>query len=146
MTTQGMARSDYPVLPQTGADRTYYSAEATFTMSHEPNAALFEDPTEATLERLAEIVREECDALGLTIPAAASAQWTPSPIPKPRDDTAERAKGGHGDPTPDVVLDGRRLALRAQVLRSETVLRDALVAVRGVRVGLERALSRWEGE
>ena len=123
-----------------------YTPEALQSMTNDPNAALFEDPAEADLEALLRIVLAECQALGEALPEAYASQWKPAPIPKPREDTTERAKGGHADPTPSVALDGRRLALRAQVLRSERVVRDTVVAVRGVRRGLELALSSWEGE
>lgn len=114
-------------------------------MTHDPNAALFTDEGDETLARLVALVREESAALEAALSGALAVQWQPSPVPKPRDDTTERAKGGHGDPTPSIVADGRRLDLRAQVEASRRTLRDAAVAVRGVRRGLEIALLRWEG-
>jgi hypothetical protein len=115
-------------------------------MPSDPNAVLFSDETSSALERLLRTVRAECDSLEATLPAAYAAQWLPSPVPRPREDTAERAKGGHGDPTPSIALDDRRLAVREQLHRSEAVVRDAVVAVRGVRRGLEMRLVEWEGE
>lgn len=114
-------------------------------MPHDPNAALFDDEGDADLAALAGLVRRECDALSEVLPGALSAQWRAAPAPKPRDDTTERGKGSHGDPTQAIVLDERRLRLRLQVIASERVLRGAAVAVRGVRRGLELALDEWEG-
>lgn len=101
-----------------------------------------------TLSLLAAVdyLERELAELRKIAPAALDAQWSPAPVPRPRDDTAERAKGGHSDPVPAIVLDARRLALRAQVLRSEDLLRAALVNVSGVRQGLDRALASWEGD
>lgn len=113
--------------------------------AHDPLAPLFADGRDVSLEMLAELIREEVAALLETLPDAYARQWTASPVPRPREDTNERAKGPHSDPTPSIALDGRRLALRDQVVASEHVLRSAAVAVRGVRRGLERALDRWDG-
>lgn len=115
-------------------------------MPTDPNAALYEDEDDELIEALVARIRAESDELAAILPRAVGAQWRPAQIPRPREDTAERASGGHSNPTLDTVADGRRLRLRVQVLRSERVLRDAAVALRGVRRGLEIALSRWEGD
>ena len=59
------------------------------------------------------------------------------------DDETAKAKGSHSDPTPIIAADERRLALRLQVIRSERVLNDAAIALRGVRRGFERALDAY---
>lgn len=103
------------------------------------------DPDQARLDRLVDWTRAEADALAELIPAAVDAQWVAPPQHRPRLDTTERAKGGHSDPTPAITLDERRLALRLQVIRSERALREAIIALRGVRLGLETTLGAWEG-
>jgi hypothetical protein len=111
-----------------------------------PNAILFSDPEDFRLEALVRLIRLEGDALAGLLQEGSAVQWSASPVPRPRDDTTERAKGGHGDPTPSIVVDDRRLAVRDQVVRSEKVLRDAALALRGVRRGLEISLASWAGE
>jgi hypothetical protein len=105
-----------------------------------------EDPRDANLERLAAMAVEEATALATMLPAALEYQWRRPAVVRPDVDTTERESGGHSDPTADVALDGRRLRLRAQVIKSERVLRDAVIAARGVRLGLEKALAAYEGE
>lgn len=114
-------------------------------MPTDPNATLFAESTCADLEKLIKLLRDECSTLVTLLPMVGDSQWRSSPIPRPREDTSERATGGHGDPTPTIALDEQRLALREQLLRSEVVVRNAAVAVRGARRGLEISLSRWEG-
>jgi hypothetical protein len=104
------------------------------------------DPTNAAeLRALALAVRREVDALVSTLAEAMDVQWMPSPIPRPRDDTTERAKGGHGDPTPSITLDDRRLDVRAQVRASARRLGEAAEAARVTRAALEAALDAWAG-
>lgn len=105
-----------------------------------------DDPKDADLMRLAEIAVEECGALAAMLPAALEYQWRRPSSVRPDVDTTERETGGHSDPTADVALDGRRLRLRAQVIKSERVLRDAVIAARGVRVGLEKALAAYDAD
>jgi hypothetical protein len=73
-------------------------------------------------------------------------QWEASPVPKPREDTSQRASGGHGDPTGDIVLDARRLALRDAVSDAESVLTRYAAEPRAARVNVDRAVARWNGE
>lgn len=72
-------------------------------------------------------------------------QWQPSPTPKPREDTTERSKGGHGDPTASIVADDRRLAVRVAVLKGEGAIEQAAAAVRSASADLEHAIDRWTG-
>ncbi|GAA2843999.1 hypothetical protein Acy02nite_68690 [Actinoplanes cyaneus] len=101
------------------------------------------DPDELRLTQLVAWARAEADALDMVIPAAVEAQWTAAPVARPRDDTTERAKNQRADPTSDVALDTARQALRQQVVESETSLRKTIIALRGVRLGLERSLTSW---
>ncbi|WVX87896.1 hypothetical protein SEA_BERRIE_45 [Arthrobacter phage Berrie] len=73
-------------------------------------------------------------------------QWEASPVPKPREDTSQRASGGHGDPTGDIVLDARRLDLRDAVSAAESVLTRYAAELSAARVNVERAVARWNGE
>ncbi|UIW13526.1 hypothetical protein PQD80_gp42 [Arthrobacter phage Lizalica] len=88
------------------------------------------------------------DALRLaqSIATAQEIQWEPSPVPKPREDTSQRASGGHGDPTGDIVLDARRLAVREAVVAAEQALARAAEDLRQARVNVDRAVARWNGE
>lgn len=76
---------------------------------------------------------------------AEAVQWSPSLTPKPREDTTERAKGGHGDPVVSTVLDPRRLAVRAAVIDAELALKEAEEKAVEARRALEAALARWQG-
>lgn len=106
-----------------------------------------EDSRDVRLDLLARMIREETDALlAEAVPAALARQWSASPIPQPRQDTHERVTGDRSDPTADVALDLRRLAVRDAVERVAVVLRDAAVSVRGSRLALERAVARFDGE
>ncbi|AXH47337.1 hypothetical protein SEA_EDEN_42 [Microbacterium phage Eden] len=53
------------------------------------------------------------------------AQWKAGATPRPVEDTTERSKGTTSDPTPTIVVDGRRLALRAAVIEAEQALEKA---------------------
>lgn len=97
----------------------------------------------AACHHLVTLLKMELDALEDVLGPALEAQWQPAPYIR-ADDTGIKQPGGIDRPTEDIALDGRRMALRAQVLRSERILRDTAVNVRGVRRGLERALERWE--
>ncbi|UIW13301.1 hypothetical protein SEA_CREWMATE_49 [Arthrobacter phage Crewmate] len=77
---------------------------------------------------------------------ASEIQWEASPVPKPREDTSQRASGGHGDPTGDIVLDARRLALRDAVSDAEAVLLRYAAELMAARVNVDRAVARWNGE
>lgn len=88
---------------------------------------------------------EEALRLALALNAAEDIQWSAAPVLRPRDDTTERAKGGHGDPTPSITLDDRRLEVRAGVREAEAALLAGLEALRTARHKLEASIERWEG-
>ena len=104
------------------------------------------DPEVCRMEGLLSWAREELAALQALLPAAMDAQWSPSRVPSPRDDTEERSKGLASDPTAEIALDGRRLAVRDTVIRSQNAIRKTIVVLRGVRLAMEKALDEWEGE
>lgn len=105
---------------------------------------LYADPDQLRLGGLIEWARAELADLERVVPAATEAQWTAPPRVQPADDTPQRSKGIHSDPTPSIALSDHRLRLRDQVISSERLLRETIVALRGVRIGLERSLSAWE--
>lgn len=91
----------------------------------------------APLTRLVELVRAEAEALALSYDIARSVQWdAPHPLPV--------ENGQPANPTADTATDAERLALRLQIIRSERLLREAVVALAGVRIGLDRALKPYE--
>lgn len=73
------------------------------------------------------------------------AQWQRSHSPQPYDDTTERSRGGHSDPTADIVSDPRRLELREAVQAAEKALGDADLALRKAKDTLDVALDKWAG-
>lgn len=109
-------------------------------------------PSEATgdgeaVAHLALVIREETDALLALLPDAYARQWEASPVPKPREDTSQRAIGGRpSDPTADTVLDARRLSVRDGVSRAERILEFAARSLTERREALEAALRRYDGE
>jgi hypothetical protein len=92
------------------------------------------------------IVAEESLRLALVIGTAEEIQWEASPVPKPREDTTQRATGGHGDPTGNIVLDARRLAVRDAVKEAERVLALYSLELRNARLKLDDAVTAWNGE
>ncbi|AYN58525.1 hypothetical protein HOU70_gp44 [Arthrobacter phage Liebe] len=84
--------------------------------------------------------------LSASIDRASAIQWEAAPIPRPHDDTTERAKGGHGDPTPSIALDDRRLAVRAQHDAALEALAVASAAARAACRQLDAAIAAWEGD
>jgi hypothetical protein len=79
------------------------------------------------------------------IDAAEEIQWEASPVPKPREDTTQRASGGHGDPTGDIVLDPRRLAVREALAEAESVVRDLSVRVAELQAKVGGTVDAWNG-
>lgn len=91
-------------------------------------------------------LRERAADVGRLLDEALVCQWQASPAPRPREDTTERSKGGPpSDPTGDVVLDDRRLALRSAVDSAALSLRVAKAGLGGAHRRLEEALRAWEG-
>ena len=123
-----------------------------------PDHPLPNERDEGTLGDLARQIEKEIEALlRASLPPALARQWEGSPVPKPREDTAERSSGGRpANPTADVVLDGRRLAVRDAVTNAEGDLRRVvfmktrlarlLEDLRQDRRDLDRAVARFDGE
>lgn len=116
-----------------------------FTVSASTNDLSDDERLDASLEAMVQIIRQETDALAELLPDAVIRQWTTSPALKPREDTTERGSGAYSDPTGDAALDDRRLQVRAFVRDAEALLRETAARTQGVRLGLERAVDRWNG-
>jgi hypothetical protein len=87
------------------------------------------------------------EAMNLTraIDAAEEIQWEPSPVPKPREDTTQRAKGGHGDPTGDIVLDPRRLAVREALVAAERSIHELMIQTIETTDSVRLTVDEWNG-
>lgn len=108
---------------------------------------LDESDRDPRLDALARVIEKEAEALKDVLPAALARQWSASPVPRPREDTPQRASGERpSDPTADTVLDPRRLAVRGTVIRAERVLLDAAAALRAARLAVVRAVETFDGE
>lgn len=95
----------------------------------------------------AEKIQDEIDGLLKLLPVIEEVQWDPSPAVQTDRDPEMKDRiitGALVDPTASITCDPQRLAVRAQAIRSERIMKDALVRVRGVRRGLEIALDNWE--
>lgn len=100
----------------------------------------------ATLAETVRAFTEEAVFLARSAAEAEEIQWTAAPIPKPREDTTQRAKGGHGDPTLDIVLDERRLAVRLRYEEARVVLQELTSQAADARRNLDAAIASWNGE
>jgi hypothetical protein len=98
------------------------------------------------IERFAAQLIVEAEGLLRLLPAVSEMQWESSPAYLGEDDGVRVANmsGAPADPVADTVTDPQRMALRLQVQRSERLMRDALIRVRGVRRGLEIRMVGWE--
>lgn len=115
-------------------------------MHHTPVEPLFDEVQDAEIDALLAVLGREITILSTVLPEALARQWEASPVPKPREDTTQRASGLRPNPTADIVFDSRRMAVRETVLGSTAVLREAVVRVRGARRALEIAVERFDGE
>lgn len=88
---------------------------------------------------------QEALSCAAVLAEASEIQWQASPAPRPRDDTTERSKGGHSDPTVNAVMDSRRWRLRAAVVEAEQVLDAAVRDLSATRSRLEAAVDAWNG-
>lgn len=107
------------------------------------------DTARSEIERMeimaARLIAEAEGLLGL-LPLVGEAQWDPAPANRVEAEVkVVNASGAVDDPVGNAVADPMRLALREQVVRSEALLKDALVKAAGVRRGLEIRMARWEG-
>jgi len=94
---------------------------------------------------LGRAVASEALALALLIGEASEIQWQPANTPRPREDTTERSRGGHSDPTVNIVADERRLAVRKAVVASDHLLGEALKALVRARKRMETVIDQHSG-
>lgn len=105
------------------------------------------DTTETSrMDKVLAVFEREMETLRAVYADAVVRQWEASQAPRPREDTAERSSGGRpADPTGDIVLDGRRLALRDAVRTADEAALRAAASVVAARKHLERAVDRYDG-
>lgn len=101
-------------------------------------AAIFADPDAVEMSALLATCVDTWTQLAALVEEASEIQFAPAPIPRPVEDTTERASGGHSDPTWSTVQDARRADVRAFVL-------EALRTGRSLHIRGERAIDRWTG-
>lgn len=88
---------------------------------------VFEQPEEAKLRDTLALLVTRCITLGDTLAAAHEQQWS-ARSPRTVEEQAS-SDGQPSDPTGDIAVDPARLALRAEVVEAERVLRRAVDAV-----------------
>jgi F0F1-type ATP synthase delta subunit len=84
--------------------------------------------------------------LALVLGQTEEIQWQPSSTPRPREDTTERSRGGHSDPTLNVVADDRRLDLREAIKAAQDRLLEAERVLTASTKKLEAAIDAWHGQ
>lgn len=72
-------------------------------------------------------------------------QWRAGKSPVPKEDTTERSKGLTSDPTPSIVVDARRMALRLAVIEAEQALEKAGRNLQAAERHLNDAFEKWQG-
>jgi hypothetical protein len=102
--------------------------------------------TDLSTAALGRAVATEALALASLIGEASEIQWQAGFTPKPREDTAERSRGGHSDPTVNIVADERRLAVRQAVELSDQLLGEALKALVKARRRMEHVIDSHSGQ
>lgn len=98
-------------------------------------------PTSVTLKRFGAVYLRVTQLLA----DVGNDQWRPGKSPVPKEDTTERSKGMTSDPTPSIVVDDRRLALRAAVVTAEQALEDAGKALQAAERHLSDTYTKWLG-
>jgi|GEM_PF-6698134 len=73
------------------------------------------------------------------------AQWRAGKSPVAKEDTTERSKGLTSDPTPSIVVDTRRLALRVAAIEAEQALAKAALTLQAAERHLNEAFEKWQG-
>lgn len=99
--------------------------------------------TDATVSHLAGLIADEATALTASLAQVGDDLWHAPPAAT---GSGPRPAGGIPRPTEDITMHPHREALADQVRASHRILRDAAVALRGVRIGVERTHAQWQGE
>lgn len=84
--------------------------------------------------------------LGRALDAAKAVQWDRSPVPTSREEGSSRALGGYSNPTADITLDPRRLAVREAVEAAELKIQNTAASLREEIAPLLATVERWQGE
>lgn len=137
------ARTDHVPASRSGPESPKMSSPHT-TERHPHMQPMDLAPVHPAAEYLARLIEEEVHLLIEVLPDALERQWEPSPAPRPRFDTDERATGDRVDPTGDTVTDPRRLAVRQTVKDAEALLRETAIRVRGVRRAMELSVAWYD--
>jgi len=95
---------------------------------------------------MAEEIGSDVAALILLLEDATAVQWSPSRKVASVEDAGVRSKNVVARPTEDAALDPLRLALRDEVRNSARLVVRAHRDLYKARLGLERALDRWNGD
>lgn len=114
-------------------------------MTRDPLERLFDESQDVELDALLALLGRETEAMKQALPEALARQWEASPVPKPREDTSQRASGDRPNPTEAIVLDARRLALRTTIEEVRQAVRHGVVRVRAGRLALDHAVKRYDG-
>lgn len=101
--------------------------------------------TTSDLRRLLTEHYEAAVALAELLDEADAAQWSPAPVPRPRDDEGGRSSGTVSDPTSAIVVDSRRLAVRESVENAGAALRSSTRTLRAARANVGKSLDEWTG-
>jgi hypothetical protein len=107
------------------------------------DAKQFNAPDDMRLAELLLWAIEEARIMQDTAATAVELQWTAPTVRRSSEDDGPRQRATVSNPTFDVATDERRLKLRAQVVASERVIRKAIIALRGARLGLEATLEDY---
>lgn len=101
--------------------------------------------TAPSLPTVVRSIATEAAKLAALVATVEDAQWQPSTTPRPREDTTERSKGGHSDPTVNIVADTARLVLREAVEAASARLTETVRVLAANRAALETAIDKWHG-
>ena len=107
------------------------------------NGRQFNAPDDMKIAELLLWAIEEARLMQDTADTAVALQWVAPSVRRPVDDDGPRARATVNDPTFRTATDERRLKLRAQVVATERVIREAIIALRGARLGLEATLEDY---
>lgn len=82
-------------------------------------------------------------ALAVASWGAIELQWEAAPQVREREVDRAASGGGHGDPTASVVLDDRRLAVRAALKEAELALKRSCHVIRMAEVAVTKSIDSW---
>lgn len=105
-----------------------------------------EGTRDLSVDALVQIIQREAETLRAMMPEAFARQWEASPAPRPREDAGRSGSGDRpADPTAEIVLDARRLAVRQSVRDAEAILTEAAHRLTRVNAQMASAVARFDG-